>query len=1074
MITPICGSQVSISSWKVRLKMVVSLLIPSLALLTGCGLQKTPAQADAPVVTGVLWEIPAAIAFGTPLSSSELNAVSNKEGIFKYQPDLGAVLSAGSHQLSVVFTPANAIDGVPLTRTVTLEVTPVQPLVTWPAPTAVDAGTVLTALQLNASSSVQGTFSYIPAAGTVLPSGVQQLTTTFTPTDSQNYTQATATRSVTIRAAKTIPQISWSTPSAVTYGTPLSPAQLNATANVAGNFAYSQALGAVLPAGQHQLNVTFMPADATAYLSSSSSVVFTVTPVQPLVTWPAPTAVDAGTVLTALQLNASSSVQGTFSYIPAAGTVLPSGVQQLTTTFTPTDSQNYTQATATRSVTIRAAKTIPQISWSTPSAVTYGTPLSPAQLNATANVAGNFAYSQALGAVLPAGQHQLSAVFTPNESNLYSTSTSTVLLVVNPAYPSISWPSPAPITAGGPLNTTRLNAVANIPGSITYNPGLGTVLASGMQELTATFTPSDQINYLVTTASVLISVQQPAITQLTTSPGVLPLGKSIVTLIGGTFSSGATVTVDGQAVAFTRSSPRTINVSIFVPPWRTASSTFEVNDPALEGGTGTVTVPITTTSVSFDAAARFARQAGFGPRPDLVFHIQQVGFQTFLQEQMQTPVYQYMYQPSPPTQWIRNTVIGNGVLRQRVALALASFIVTYAQDTSFADYAMWEETLEKDAFGNFRDLMTDTALNPSMGRTLNLAGNWASTSPSVHPNQNFAREFMQLFTIGPYMLNDDGSKLLNSNGNPVASYNQDDVLAMSNILTGWSYPAPVNSLWTDQGVDYTQPLVAFDQNHDKSSKTLFGNTTIPAGQSAAADMAAAFDAVFSHPNVPPFVAVRLIGQLTTSNPSQAYVSRISRVFEDNGKGVRGDLGAVVNAILMDPEARSGDSGTQDSTFGVLHDPTMLTAEAFNAMQVAPNDDQFLDANAIPSEPLFVPPSVFGYDSPTYQVPNSTLVSPAFQLLNDKSLIGQSQLFLGVTQENLFVNWSTGPSWLDTTFLTLPDYVEALNHLLFSGRLSAAQCDLITSGASSTTGALIDQEHQAAFLALNTDSFGVAH
>lgn len=531
--------------------------------------------------------------------------------------------------------------------------------------------------------------------------------------------------------------------------------------------------------------------------------------------------------------------------------------------------------------------------------------------------------------------------------------------------------------------------------------------------------------------------------------------------------------VAGRDALYVNASNNTLRATIFLPPWQTGTTTIEVIDPALQYGTGAVAAPIAPTPVTFDAAARFARQATMGPRPDLVLHIQQVGFQQFIQEQMQVPSYQYSPQPAVTTQWVRNSVLGNNVLRQRVALALSSFIVTSAEDTAAVDYAMWEHTLEQDAFGNFRDLMTDTALNPCMGRFLNLAGNWAATSASVHPNQNFAREFMQLFTIGPVMLNDDGSTKVDGNGNPVPSYSQNDVLAMTNILTGWNYPAPLNPVWTDQGIDYSEPLVAIEQYHDTTSKTLLGTTT-PTNQSAAADMRMAFDTIFAHPNLPPFIAVRLIGQLVTSNPTPDYVTRISRVFEDNGKGVRGDLSAVVTAILTDSEARSGDSGNTSVQFGVLHDPMTLLIEALNGMQVAPNDDQFIDANAIPAEQIFTPPSVFGYDRPNYTVPGSTLISPAFQLLNDKTLIGEAQLLKGVTQEQIFVNWSTGPSWLDTNFSTVPDYIEALNHLFFSGQLTAAQQDLINVQSTSNGGSLLDNLHQAAFLALNIDSFGVAH
>ena len=1043
-------------------------ILPSQATVR---LQVLPKSKQAPVLA---WPTPGPIQYGAPLTEVQLNANSSVAGTISYSPTLGSVLSAGSHQLTASFIPSDGNDYLPATSTITLVVTPAKPSLKWPSPKPIKQGTSLNAAQLNASASVPGTFTYTPSFGSVLDAGTQPLTAVFTPTDATNYLTAQTNTTLQVIAQPTSPALAWTAPSQITYGTPLSTVQLNASASVPGTFTYSPSLGTVLNAGIHQLSVTFSPTDSSKYVTVTGNTSILVKPFQPVLSWRTPSAIQAGTPLSTTQLNAASPIQGTISYSPALGSILPAGMQQLTATFVPSDSQDYLPVQASVLIHVLPVnQTAPSLSWSTPADITYGTALSSTQFNASASVPGSFAYYPAPGTVLAAGVHQVSVTFQPSDTTTYVPATATVNITVHPAQPTIIWSSPSPIQQGSALGTAQLSASTSIPGSFTYTPGLGTVLASGTQQLTATFTPTDTQDYLSAQATIPLSVL-PAPVTLTVSPAVLPLGQSTIVVSGGTFSPAATVTVGGRQATVMNVSSTTLTVSAFVAPWQSGAALVQVSDAALQSGSGTASAPIVATQASFDAAARFSRQAAFGPRPDVVLHIQQVGLEGFLDEQVQLPAFNYDQQHGAPTEWVQNTVLGQNVLRQRVAYALSSFLVTYSQNFLFQDYAMWEHTLEQDAFGNFRTLMTDVALNPCMGRTLNLDQNWATTTPNQHPNQNFAREFMQLFTIGPNMLNDDGSQILDAQGNPVPSYGQNDVFAMTNALTGWGTPPPVNSQWSLYGVDFSLPMVPFDAYHDQTSKTLFGNITLPANQTATQDMKLAFDAVFAHPNVPPFIATRLIQQLVTSNPSPEYVTRISHVFENNGNGVRGDLQAVVKAILLDPEARSGDTGTYNAQFGTLHDPMTLFLEALNGMQVAPNDDQFVSNSAIPAENIFAAPSVFGYDSPTYQIPGSTLTSPAFQLVNDKNLIAQGQLLEAVTQGQIFVNWATGPSWLETTFRSIPDYVEAVNHLFFSGRLTQDQQSILLNHANSTQGSLTDQMHEIAFLALNSDSFGVAH
>jgi hypothetical protein len=206
----------------------------------------------------------------------------------------------------------------------------------------------------------------------------------------------------------------------------------------------------------------------------------------PLIVWAAPAAIAFGTALSAAQLNASASVPGSFAYAPAMGTVLPAGTHTLSVTFTPAASAGETVATA--SVQIVVNPSVPVLSWPNPAAISYGAALSAAQLNATANVPGSFTYAPALGSVLHAGHANLSVTFTPADATDFTTASANAELQVNPAAPVVTWPAPAAISYGSALSAAQLDASANVPGSFTYAPALGSVLHAGHANLSVTFT----------------------------------------------------------------------------------------------------------------------------------------------------------------------------------------------------------------------------------------------------------------------------------------------------------------------------------------------------------------------------------------------------------------------------------------------------------------------------------------------------------------------------------------------------------------------------------------------------------
>ncbi|MBL7872716.1 MAG: gliding motility-associated C-terminal domain-containing protein, partial [Cyclobacteriaceae bacterium] len=464
----------------------------------------------------VSWSNPASITYGTALSATQLNATATVAGTFAYTPAAGTILNAGVGQvLSVNFTPTDIANYNPVNgTTVTLTVVKANPIITWPTPASITYGTALGASQLNASSSVSGTFVYTPSSGTILNAGAAQtLSVNFTPTDFANYNVINGT-TVLITVNKATPTVTWLNPLPIIYGTALSSTQLNATANIPGSFVYAPGLGTILNAGSNQsLSVNFTPTDAANYNSvNGTTVLITVNKATPTVSWTTPADITYGTALGASHLNATASVPGTFVYTPPAGTILNSGVGQvLSVNFTPTNSANYNSVNGT-TVLITVNKGTPVITWPNPASIIYGTALSATQLNATSSVAGTFTYTPTLGTLLNAGVNQtLSVDFTPTDASNYNAVNGVQrLITVNKATPVITWANPTPIIYGTQLSATQLNATSNVPGVFVYTPPSGTILNVGSnQTLSLNFTPTDAANYnSIVGRTVLITVNK--------------------------------------------------------------------------------------------------------------------------------------------------------------------------------------------------------------------------------------------------------------------------------------------------------------------------------------------------------------------------------------------------------------------------------------------------------------------------------------------------------------------------------------------------------------------------------------
>jgi hypothetical protein len=407
----------------------------------------------------------------------------------------GGTLPVGTDLLTVRFTPDSASTGIytAATGSASITVGSPTPVITWATPAAIAYGTALGSAQLNATSSVAGTFAYIPAAGTVLAAGNQILRVTFTPADLTAYTTVVA--SVTLAVSQAAPTISWPTPSAITYGTALSSTQLNATASVAGTFAYIPAAGTVLAAGSQTLRVTFTPTDTADYSSVSASVTLSVNVATPAVTWSAPAAITYGTALSSAQLNASSTVAGSFSYSPAAGTVPAAGAQSLRVTFTPTDSSDYAAATSTVTLTVNKAA----LSLSAANAArTYGT-ANPAFTGAVTGAVNGDTFTETFStsatvsstvgtyAIVP-------AVAGASVGNYTMTPTNGVLTIA----PAATTSSLALSNGNLTFTSTVAPAASGVPtGSVSFYAGqtlLGTgTLTNGVASYTATAFPTGNV-----------------------------------------------------------------------------------------------------------------------------------------------------------------------------------------------------------------------------------------------------------------------------------------------------------------------------------------------------------------------------------------------------------------------------------------------------------------------------------------------------------------------------------------------------------------------------------------------------
>ena len=417
-------------------------------------------------------------------------------------------------------------------------------------------------------------------------------------------------------------------------------------------------------------------------------------------------------------------------------------------------------------------------------------------------------------------------------------------------------------------------------------------------------------------------------------------------------------------------------------------------------------------------ASRFLAQSSMGASRVQIEHTQAMGYAGWLDEQFDLP-------PSG-TRW--DWLVANGyadishkndeagfdsaawikllsapdTLRQRVTLALSEIFVTAIDGLTGSGWrqfaaAAYLDLLEANAFGNHRALLQQISLSPTMGMFLTFRGSAkANATTGALPDENYARELMQLFTIGLVRLNLDGTPQL-TGGNPTDTYGQDDITGLARVFTGWDFDlAGLTGAAATATPDFVRrPMVQVASRYETGAKTFLG-TTIAAGTSATQSLTRALDTIFNHANVAPFFSHQLIQRLVTSNPSPAYVARVATVFNNDGGGVRGNLRAVVRALLLDTEARSSAAAASPS-FGKLREPIVCFsgwARAYGA--TSPSGAWAIGNTSDPATRLaqspLRSPSVFNFFRPGYVPPNSplgsaALVAPEFQIANESSVVG---------------------------------------------------------------------------------------
>jgi len=646
--------------------------------------------------------------------------------------------------------------------------------------------------------------------------------------------------------------------------------------------------------------------------------------------------------------------------------------------------------------------------------------------------------------------------------------------------------SVVPSTAAVVLGTTQQFTAG---GATSWGVTAGTITNAGLYTAPAVMPASPTVTITATgssgqgTATVTLISNIPPVIQ---SLGVasLPLGVFSTTVNGSGFVAQSVASLNGSALVTSYVNANTLNVAGFAGTGGMQNIT--VANGSIVSQPFAVQVGVANPVLSAAAARRFLEQAAFGPTPMDAAHLQTIGIPAWLSEQFSMGVISNFNglgsQSGMSTRFLSNATNNPDQLRQRISLALSNLLVTSINKVIWNSTEIpYQQMLMADAFTNYRQILGDVTLSPAMGQYLDMANNAkANSTAGTVANENFAREVMQLFCIGDVLLNPDGTPQKDVNGLFIPAYNQFTITEFARVFTGWTYAnSPV--VWPSYLNNPNAPMVPYPSMHDMGAKTLLNGYVSAANISPLQDLNNALDNMFNHPNTPPFISMQLIQHLVKSNPTPAYVKRVADVFTNNGQGVRGDMKAVITAILTDTEARANDAGGNDlSSDGHLQEPALFLPGIIRAFGGVMGAGNYFNTDMIGmGEDLYNSPSVFNFFAPSYLVPGTTLVGGEFQIDTSNNAINRANVVA-----NLFSAYSNpvqtyGPTTVDlTAYIPLANtpttLVNALDLTLTHGTMPQAMHDAVYNAILADNLGSLHRVQTGIFLILTSSYYNVWH
>jgi uncharacterized protein (DUF1800 family) len=816
------------------------------------------------------------------------------------------------------------------------------------------------------------------------------------------------------------------------------------------------------------------------------------------------------------------AVNGTAGGSAATGTISTAGVYTApqfppTTNLVTVTATETTDSNATASSAVTLENPTPQISSVTPSSIPVGnftltingsnfatgatlmfgtTALTTTRVSATQLTATGTATSAQVGSVNLTVQNPNPGLIASAAVNETITGPSSTNISVAVAPPT------ATIRAGATQSFTATvtgSSNSNVTWAVNGTAGgsstLGTINSAGLYTAPFNLPATNTVTVTATSAadttksgSGAVTLQNPLPVVTSISPATIGTGAFMITVNGTGFVKTSVVTFGGTALTTLYVSPTELEATGTATTAQVGNVAVTVANPDPGGATSTsvmAQVVSGNSTVTSAAAVRFLEQSTFGPTPEAVNQVQQLGFDGFLKNQLAAPTSTYA-DPLPTdtgvanvqTRFFLNAVSDSDQLRQRVAFALNElWVVSQNKVSDPTGYTNYMRALTNDALGNYYDVMKDVTLTPAMGHYLDMVNN-DKPATGNHANENYARELMQLFTLGLSQLNPDGTPQVDSTGLPLNTYTQDDVMALGRSFTGWTYPTQSGqSLQKHNPAFYGGPMVAFESNHDGGAKTFLGQP-IAAGQTAEQELDSVLTVIFNGPSLPPFVAQQLILKLVTSNPSPGYVSRVSQAFTSGtfntyGTGKRGDLQATVAAILLDPEARRGDVSTSaEPNDGKLREPIVMEVGLARMFHAQTDGTGFVNPGTSMSQGLFNSGSVFNFFPPQYEIAGTTLNGPEFAIFNTNTSMVRVNF-----SNSLVFNQLSSVTKVDLTPVInagTPDQMaDWLNTYLLHGTMSSdMKTAIVTAANAASTTDTTSQAKAAIYLVASSSQYQV--